>query len=168
MSFILIAQIVNFAFNPSNRVEMANWVWHVQFVLGGVLGAALIVCGLAVPESRVWQELRRKRLQKQQLKKQKQVDAVSKPLHATPVTFEHALPAPSPSLTSAQVRKGWSGLFHPSNCRWVSLALLLAAQNQLTGVNAIMYYAPRIFEDAGFERLALVLTITVVSRQQCT
>eukprot|EP00002_Diphylleia_rotans_P014595 TRINITY_DN2843_c0_g1_i1.p1 TRINITY_DN2843_c0_g1~~TRINITY_DN2843_c0_g1_i1.p1 ORF type:complete len:441 (+),score=110.14 TRINITY_DN2843_c0_g1_i1:45-1367(+) len=38
------------------------------------------------------------------------------------------------------------------------IGILLAACNQLTGINAIIYYAPKIFEDAGVEESVLATT----------
>ena len=43
-----------------------------------------------------------------------------------------------------------SGLFCRANARPLLLAFLLAFFNQLSGINAVMYFARRIFEMAGF------------------
>ena len=43
-------------------------------------------------------------------------------------------------------------LFRSKYRRPIMYAVLLAVFNQLTGINAILYYAPRIFEMAGFSR----------------
>ncbi|OMP81166.1 sugar porter family MFS transporter [[Flexibacter] sp. ATCC 35208] len=42
-------------------------------------------------------------------------------------------------------------LFQPRYMKPVMYAVLLAMFNQLSGINAILYYAPRIFEMAGFD-----------------
>ncbi|VTP98558.1 MFS transporter [Sphingobacterium daejeonense] len=43
-------------------------------------------------------------------------------------------------------------LFQSKYRKPIIYAVLLAVFNQLTGINAILYYAPRIFEMAGFSR----------------
>jgi sugar porter (SP) family MFS transporter len=40
----------------------------------------------------------------------------------------------------------------------ISLAVLIAMFNQLSGINAILYYAPRVFEMAGFEKSGAMLS----------
>ena len=42
-------------------------------------------------------------------------------------------------------------LFQPKYAKPILLAVMLAFFNQMTGINAILYYAPRIFEMAGFD-----------------
>src|SRR5690606_17435083 len=39
----------------------------------------------------------------------------------------------------------------------IALAFLIAFFNQLSGINAILYFAPRIFEEAGFAAQAAIL-----------
>lgn len=41
------------------------------------------------------------------------------------------------------------GIFHPKYRFPLTLAFLIAFFNQLSGINAFLYYAPRIFEEAG-------------------
>lgn len=43
-------------------------------------------------------------------------------------------------------------LFVPKYSKPIMFAVLLAMFNQLSGINAIIYYAPRIFEMAGFDK----------------
>lgn len=43
-------------------------------------------------------------------------------------------------------------LFQPKYRKPITYAVLLAMFNQLSGINAIIYYAPRIFEMAGFDK----------------
>lgn len=42
-------------------------------------------------------------------------------------------------------------LFQPKYAKPILFAVMLAFFNQMTGINAILYYAPRIFEMAGFD-----------------
>ncbi len=51
----------------------------------------------------------------------------------------------SEAISSGRVR-----LFQRRYAKPIVLAILLAFFNQMTGINAILYYAPRIFEMAGF------------------
>jgi sugar porter (SP) family MFS transporter len=57
-------------------------------------------------------------------------------------------------------------LHEPFFCRKYSkpiiLAIVIAAFNQLSGINAVLYYAPRIFEMAGFGAGSAMLSSTVV------
>src|SRR5690606_26444208 len=45
-----------------------------------------------------------------------------------------------------------ASLFQRKYAKPIVFAMLLAVFNQFTGINAILYYAPRIFEMAGFSR----------------
>jgi SP family galactose:H+ symporter-like MFS transporter len=58
---------------------------------------------------------------------------------------------------------GWDLLLANSNFRRsVGLGLLLQAVQQFTGINVVMYYAPRIFEAAGFGDRAQVWGTAIV------
>ncbi len=52
------------------------------------------------------------------------------------------------SLESRNI-PAWEALLSPRYRRSMLLAITIAAFNQLSGINALMYYAPRIFEMAG-------------------
>ncbi|WP_319232067.1 sugar porter family MFS transporter [Draconibacterium orientale] len=57
---------------------------------------------------------------------------------------------------------GHGRLFVKENRFPVMIAILIAAFNQLAGINAIMIYAPRVFEMAGFENdISLLQSISV-------
>jgi SP family arabinose:H+ symporter-like MFS transporter len=53
-------------------------------------------------------------------------------------------------------------LFRPGFRRALFIAVVLAILQQITGINAILYYAPRIFERAGFERISAIGQSTIV------
>lgn len=59
------------------------------------------------------------------------------------------------SLTSA---KGKESLFQAKYIKPIMLAITIAIFNQLSGINALMYYTPRIFEMAGFEKGSALLS----------
>lgn len=55
-----------------------------------------------------------------------------------------------------------STLFHPKFRKISILAILMAFFNQLSGINAIIYFAPRIFESAGIvTEIALISTLGI-------
>ncbi|MFA5329193.1 MAG: sugar porter family MFS transporter [Prolixibacteraceae bacterium] len=57
----------------------------------------------------------------------------------------------------SQENTGHGKLFGKGNRFAVTIAILIAAFNQLAGINAIIYYAPRIFEMAGLGQNASLL-----------
>jgi sugar porter (SP) family MFS transporter len=60
---------------------------------------------------------------------------------------------------SRHVNKDEKGLFSSKQYRWpILLAVLFALFNQVSGINAIIYYAPRIFEMTGLGRGSALLS----------
>lgn len=53
--------------------------------------------------------------------------------------------------TIAEERGGLEELFQPGTSRALVMAVFLAVSGQLSGINAIVYFGPRIFDDAGFQ-----------------
>ncbi|QIA07713.1 sugar porter family MFS transporter [Draconibacterium halophilum] len=59
-------------------------------------------------------------------------------------------------------KMGHGKLFVKENSFPITIAILMAAFNQLAGINAIMIYAPRVFEMAGFDaNISLLQSISV-------
>jgi sugar porter (SP) family MFS transporter len=58
--------------------------------------------------------------------------------------------------TEKDARK--ESLFQPKYIKPIMLAIAIAMFNQLSGINALMYYAPRIFQMAGFAKSAAMLS----------
>ena len=55
------------------------------------------------------------------------------------------------SDVTVDTQKATTSLFQSKYFKPITFAVLLAFFNQLTGINAILYYAPRIFDMAGFD-----------------
>ncbi len=53
-------------------------------------------------------------------------------------------------------------LFNPGFRIALLIGLALAVFQQITGINTVLYYAPRIFENAGFERVSALLQAVLV------
>ena len=52
--------------------------------------------------------------------------------------------------------------FQPKYSKPIFLAITIAAFNQLSGINAVLYYAPRVFEMAGFAQSSAMLSSVVI------
>ncbi|KAK8791796.1 hypothetical protein WA158_005173 [Blastocystis sp. Blastoise] len=52
-------------------------------------------------------------------------------------------------------------LFAPHNFKWLFFSFMLAVMNQLTGINGVVFYAPRILKDAGVENALLIQILLV-------
>jgi MFS family permease len=61
------------------------------------------------------------------------------------------------SSHQAEIKTSWKALFDPSIRSVLIIALLLNVFQQITGVNAILYFAPSIFQAAGFATPAMAL-----------
>ena len=70
-------------------------------------------------------------------------------------------------LASLRERKAsWRELFRPGLRRLLFLGLGLSILQQWTGINTVMYFAPRIFEGAGIPREAAILRNVLVGMVQ--
>lgn len=122
---IFTAYLTNFLFMQ----ETGSW----RYMLGIMaLPAALFILLLKyIPESPRWL------LQHRQIEKAK-------------ISFRRLN---QPFIQDAPMQLNSAGkinLFQKAYAKPIILAVLLAFFNQMTGINAILYYAPRIFEMAGF------------------
>lgn len=130
---ILIAYLTNYLLSGYGGDD--SW----RYMLGIMALPAIVFFILLqfIPESPRWLVLNGK---------DKEAEAVferlGEPGAATLIREEHALAA-------AGVKER---LFNGKYNKPIFYAILLAMFNQLSGINAILYYAPRIFEMAGFNK----------------
>lgn len=134
VSAIFLAFVVNFFL--SKTIEDGSWRW----MIGVELIPALIFFALLslVPESPRW-------LVNQNRSEEALI--VFKRLNAKNPEEEVAIVKKS---VKEEVKMGHGKLFVKENRFPIIIAVLIAAFNQLAGINAIMIYAPRVFEMAGF------------------
>jgi sugar porter (SP) family MFS transporter len=77
---------------------------------------------------------------------------------AQPEVSKAEIAAEADAITSASSEEGSSGHFWTRHLRKpILLAILIAFFNQLSGINAILYFAPRIFELTGLGAKAALL-----------
>ena len=130
---IFVAYITNYLFRDSGP-DSWRWMLGVMVVPAGLF--ALLV--RSIPESPRWLALNH------------QVDK------AIPVMERIGEENPEAAIKEIQrsVEKTDTSekLFQSKYRKPIVFAVLLAMFNQLAGINAIIYYAPRIFEMAGFDK----------------
>jgi len=127
---IVVAYLTNYLFTTLQLPESWRWMLGVM-VVPSVIFAILLV---AIPESPRWLILNGR-------------ESVAIPilhrLGESNTTF--AIGAIKDS-----VKEHHESLFQRRYAKPILYAMLLAMFNQLSGINAILYYAPRIFQLAGF------------------
>jgi SP family arabinose:H+ symporter-like MFS transporter len=136
---IMLAYFVNWAFAGSGP---ANWRW--MFGMGAIPSVFFFLLLLRVPESPRW------------LVKNGREDEARTVLTRAESAEAAAAGIRDIKDTLALEEGSFRELFHPAFRRPLVLAIVLAVFQQITGINAILYYAPRIFEGAGFARMSAI------------
>ncbi len=142
---ILFAYFVNWAFAGAGP---NNWRW--MYGMGALPSVVFFILLLRVPESPRWL-----------VKKHREPEALNV---LSKVNDAAAAEAEVRSIkdTILLERGSLGELFRPGFRRALLIAVVLAILQQITGINAILYYAPRIFERAGFERISAIGQSTIV------
>jgi MFS transporter, SP family, arabinose:H+ symporter len=142
---ILLAYFVNWAFAG---VGPSNWRW--MYGMGALPSVVFFLLLLRVPESPRWL-----------VKQNREADALGV---LSRVNDQAAAAAEVRSIKETLLLEKGSlaELFQPGFRRAIFIAVVLAVLQQITGINAILYYAPRIFERAGFERISAIGQSTIV------
>lgn len=126
---IFIAYLTNFLF-----VGMGDESW--RWMLGIMVLPSLLFFGLLqlVPESPRWLVMQGKTKKAREIFRKLGEGDIESVL-----------------ASSAQIGSAQDSLFQRKYLKPILYAVILAMFNQLSGINAILYYAPRIFELAGFD-----------------
>lgn len=124
--------------------------WRVMFALAVIPAVALAVGMLFLPESPRWL-----------IEQNRHDDALTTLRRLRPAGADVAAEVAEITTVTAGAPSGGGG-WRLLRQRWLRPALLIAvgiaAFSQLTGVNAIVYYAPTILDDAGFGDSVALLT----------
>ncbi len=131
---ILVAYFSNYLLQD---ISDQSWRW----MLGVVAIPSFIYCLLMffVPESPRWLIVH-----KGDYQKARAILEVS-----DPAGVDEALAALHKSIDEEKQKESLASFFTKRYSKPILLAFLIAAFNQLSGINAIIYYAPRVFELAG-------------------
>lgn len=142
---ILVAYFSNYLLQD---IGEDAWRW----MLGIVAIPSLIYCILIlfVPESPRWLIVHRK-----DYDQARAILSVS-----DPEGVEEAISSLHRSIDEEKQQETLSSFFSGKYSKLILLAFLIAFFNQLSGINAIIYYAPRVFELAGISKEAAFLQST--------
>ena len=128
----------------------ANASWRTMLSIAAVPGFALLVVSLVAPESPRWL-----------LMKGRRRAATTALQRLTPgVDVEPAIEAMIKALRVDTHPAGWSELFDRAWRRPLLVGLGLAVLQQVTGINAVIYYAGQIFAAAGISTESARVTMT--------
>lgn len=142
---ILAAFLSNTGFSYSG-----SWRWMLGVI--AIPGALFLFGVLLLPESPRWLIMRGR---------SNDARDVLRKLRASDQMVEREVGEIEEQLKVPQ--RGWHLFFNNSNFRRsVGLGVLLQVVQQLTGINVLMYYAPRIFEHVGFGSHAQMWTTVIL------
>lgn len=114
--------------------------WRLMLGAAAVPGLALLVIALVTPESPRWLMMMNRR-----------ADAKGVTRKVEPeIDVDGYLDSIDTALRKDEKDAPWSEIFHREWRRPLMIAIGLAVFQQITGINAIIYYANQIFASAGF------------------
>ena len=145
---ILMAYLSNYLIGISDLVEAWRWMLGVE-AIPALIYSALIVL---VPKSPRWL-----------IAKKHDFDSARAILQKTdPEGVEEAMRLAMEESKAIKGKVSVSSLFQKKFRKVTFMAFLMALFNQMSGINAIIYFAPRIFESAGIATAdALLSTIGI-------
>ena len=135
---LAIAVGIFLAYLVNERLS-ANADWRLTLGAAAFPGLALVVVALLAPESPRWL-----------LMKHRRPDAAAEMRKIAPGSaVEPGLNAIETVLSTDAKAASWAEIFQPKWRRPLLIAVGLAVFQQVTGINAIIYYANQIFASAG-------------------
>jgi SP family arabinose:H+ symporter-like MFS transporter len=129
------------AYFSNYLIGLTEWTDAWRWMLGVEALPALIYTLLVfkVPESPRWLIAHKNNFE----------DAEKILVKTDPEGVEEAIALAVEEKKSLHLEVGFSSLFHSKYLHITLLAVMMALFNQLSGINAIIYFAPRVFEMAG-------------------
>ncbi|GBQ13919.1 sugar porter family MFS transporter [Swaminathania salitolerans] len=143
---IAFGQLVSFV----TGYLLQDYSWRLMFGLGVIPAVILFIGMLFLPNSPRWLAMQGEFEQARDVLRRVRHSDEAADRELKEITDQHDEKAPL-----SEVFKPW---VRPATIASVGIALLC----QLTGVNAVMYYAPTIFADAGFGQSSALLTSVAI------
>jgi len=140
---ILIAYFSNYLL-----ADIGSSAWRWMLGVEVIPAITFLVLVMFVPKSPRWLVVKRGRVEEA-----RQVLQI-----INPATAETSLKAIIASGEDEMQKQSVDSLFTRKYRFPVMLAITFAAFNQLSGINAIIYYAPRVFEMSGLEKSSALLS----------
>lgn len=141
---ILVAYIVSYYF-----AEMREW--RQAFTFAFVPLAIQLVGLFFIPETPSW------------LLSHQRKDEAEKVLHKIfAAESNERLVSHAEKSDDTRTRKGWKELFSSSLSRAFIVGVGTSVFQQITGINTVIYYAPQIFQKAGFETAQTAIFATLL------
>ncbi len=141
--FVAFMSDTAFSYNES-------WRWMLGII--ALPGALFLLGVLGLPESPRWLLMRGRKNDARQVLGKLRGDAAVVTREIAAIEEQLRIP-----------QRGWGLFFSNLNFRRsVGLGILLQVMQQLTGINVVMYYAPRIFADMGYATSASMWFTAVV------
>lgn len=145
---ILVAYFSNYLIGLSDSPNAWRWMLGVE----GIPALIYTLLVLKVPESPRWLIAIKDNFQGAK-------DILRK---TDPEGVDEAIALALEEKQAVRVNVGFSSLFQSKYLHITGLAIMIALFNQLSGINAIIYFAPRVFEMAGISsESALFSTIGI-------
>jgi len=138
---IVLSYVVDYSFAGHK-----DWRW--MFAMGVVPALILLVGMIVLPSSPRW--LMTQNLTEKARKVLKKVRGTSDVQHEIDEISE----------TLGEETGGWKELFQPWLKMPLFIGLVLGLFQQITGINVVIYYAPTIFQFAGFSSAAVAILAT--------
>ncbi|MBX3719665.1 MAG: sugar porter family MFS transporter [Parachlamydiales bacterium] len=113
--------------------------WRMMFAVGVIPALVQIWALYFIPETPPWLLVKHQ---------EKKAVAVMKKLRRDTEWEEHL--SEMKRSAAPQKKGGWSALLHPKLRFVLLVGILLNCFQQITGINTVIYYAPKIFQVAGF------------------
>ncbi|MEA5259708.1 sugar porter family MFS transporter [Arcicella aquatica] len=139
---ILIAYLSNYLL-----ADIGENAWRWMLGVQALPSILFLVTVFIIPESPRWLIL-----------KKGDVATARKTLEEIDATTSEEIIEAIRSHASTSVSSNFTTLFKPAYSKPVMLAVLFAVFNQVSGINAIIYFAPRIFEMAGLGKDSALLS----------
>ncbi|RZC85366.1 hypothetical protein C5167_041546 [Papaver somniferum] len=145
---ILIANVINYV-----AAEKHPWGWRLALGLAGVPAFMLLVGSFVIPETPT-SLIERGHVEKGKLTLQK--------IRRTQNVEEEYQSILTASRLSQETQSSFSKLMRPSSRPPLVIGIMMQVFQQFTGINAIMFYAPVLFQTVGFGANAALISSVII------